>query len=135
MPPSAAISPITCVGSAAFIVRVGGTGCHSLFIVSNNHKHQATPTLGLHGCTLRHLAASDDIREIGAALFVYGDAKVEAVGCSFWSAHGYSVWLKHQSAATIRDCTCVGGREHPTVCILSPCRLPHVAQPSGPLSP
>ena len=70
-----------------------------------------SPTSWHHqGTTLHHCAASDDVRDIGAAIFAMGKASVVVVGCTLTSTGGFPLWLKHSAAAEVRDTTLSGGR-------------------------
>jgi len=89
---------------------VGSECCHSIFIATCKPEGRQRVALRLRGVILRHLAANEDRRQVGAAIFVMGHACVELDGCDVHTENGFPVWLKHDSCAALQSTALHGGR-------------------------
>eukprot|EP00613_Pedinella_sp_CCMP2098_P071028 CAMPEP_0171928438 /NCGR_PEP_ID=MMETSP0993-20121228/26812_1 /TAXON_ID=483369 /ORGANISM="non described non described, Strain CCMP2098" /LENGTH=532 /DNA_ID=CAMNT_0012567767 /DNA_START=160 /DNA_END=1758 /DNA_ORIENTATION=- len=76
---------------------------HSVFSLGTDRNPTTSPpALTLRGVTVRHLKSSEDKREVGAALFVMGKARVLVEDCTLSSVEGFGIWVKHQGSALVR---------------------------------
>lgn len=73
---------------------------HSIFSIGTD-RQQGPPALTLRSVTLLHLLESEEKKDIGAAVFVMGRARVEIFECSLSSIGGFALWLKHDASVVI----------------------------------
>jgi hypothetical protein len=79
--------------SEVFSIR-GGTivgECHSIFSIATD-RQRGLPSLTLVGTTLEHTLTSPDRKDIGAAVFVMGKARVMIEDAAISSLGGFAVW-------------------------------------------
>lgn len=65
--------------------------CHSIFSIGTD-RATGPPALRLTKITLNHILQSEDKREVGAACFVMGRAKIEIEDSQISSVGGFGLW-------------------------------------------
>jgi len=88
--------------SEVLVIR-GGTlvgECHSIFSIGTD-RSGGLPSLTLVGTILEHTLMSSERKEIGAAVFVMGKARVVIQDATVSSRGGFALWLKHLASAEV----------------------------------
>jgi len=92
---------------------ITGSG-HSIFKLTSA-KNMTDCSLVLDGTRLVHLTESEDIRQIGACIFLMGRVKAMLCNCTLISISGFGVWAKHDCNVHLTNCDIIGN--HASYCI------------------